>query len=719
MIALKEAVHRWSVDSERAYGLLDTFDPPPDAQVLFENLHMNPALGVNIDGISAADSGGYTGVVEGRFAHPDGDGFGWRIQAAQPNDASLRGAGPQWGGVGMMWVEPGKAYSAGVEAYIVSSASGATGIRIDFLWIDSNGGVIVQTTGSVTNDDTPLNTRRWITVDGVEAPDGAVRAIVYTRQITNVALDVVESWWSNFTFVEGPTAPPGPVTGEVDAGYWEGTPHASKGVLYDRSVRDNYENQFETPVLGRALASGAIKQGSGGNPWIYPREFGDVQVTVKAVFREGTSPNYLWSPAIAKAPGGRVIWATNESSNIRFYLFDPTTGANSVMAGTSTVSIGAVPTVDKPYWLRVRRVGDVYTAEWWDVEPSASGSPVVTLTATLTSATSPKREEFAQPAKVGPRFWTMLTGNKGDIQEFWVEPYPYEETASGRPLGVMLNDRIEKTAPFVRVRRVGGLKSLGEPEDVRESATGKRGEVPRPSRRRGKTATYEGDIIAQNLKGLRIAEDLFQSVFDDIEGEGRVDVAATPWSPARFFRARALSCPITENDRKNYSSDFVLTLRLSDPRVFDPELLGPFTTGGITGGSGLTLPVSVPFTMPAGTNASSTVLVTNPGSCDTDPLLTLVGPGRHPQVKNLTLGLTLQFVDLDLGGGDVTVDFRTRRATLENGDDISSQIEASTSDWWDEDAPGLAVGDNLLQFTADGLASPAKMEVRFHAADPA
>lgn len=123
-----------------------------------------------------------------------------------------------------------------------------------------------------------------------------------------------------------------------------------------------------------------------------------------------------------------------------------------------------------------------------------------------------------------------------------------------------------------------GPGSLGEPEDVRDRPPGAAREIARRSVRRGKTWVYEGILKARTLMQLREAEALFRAAFDDLEGEGRMDVTWHPLLtafaevPPKFYEARALTADIIDSqDTRNFERPFVVGLRMSDRRYFDEE----------------------------------------------------------------------------------------------------------------------------------------------------
>ncbi len=129
--------------------------------------------------------------------------------------------------------------------------------------------------------------------------------------------------------------------------------------------------------------------------------------------------------------------------------------------------------------------------------------------------------------------------------------------------------------PCFKVRRVTGLYSLGDPQDVRDNRVGADGEIPRMSRRRGKTVVYEGTIKARTRLELLTARDTLIAAFNDMTGEGTM---VGSWHPLntefdgedpRYFKARALTCEvIDEQTTTKHERPFVLSLRMSDAKFY-------------------------------------------------------------------------------------------------------------------------------------------------------
>lgn len=280
--------------------------------------------------------------------------------------------------------------------------------------------------------------------------------------------------------------------------------------------------------------------------------------------------------------------------------------------------------------------------------------------------------------------------------------------------GVTLNRKVDDAGvavwPRYELQRIGGLGSLGDIDDQRRDRIGRRGELPLPALRRGKTVTYEGEILARTLLELRTAEQALLAAFDPVTyagaQEGRMDVTAHPDAVgllpglARFFRGRPLSCSVEESQGKpDWRRGFAVALRMADPRVYAPTLLGPYSTGAFAAGV-------------------ASVVVANPGTVETDPTIAVTGPTAATwSVENVTTGRRLEFDNFALVAGETaTIDFAARTVVLA-GADRADKLDLLTSDWWNRGEPGLASGNNTIELRSATSTGATVASVSFYAAD--
>lgn len=126
-------------------------------------------------------------------------------------------------------------------------------------------------------------------------------------------------------------------------------------------------------------------------------------------------------------------------------------------------------------------------------------------------------------------------------------------------------------------------------------------------------------------------------------------------------------------------NDVVFTIGLiaPDPRKYS-TLLQSITVAQGSPAAGLAPPLTPPVALPAGAPPMS-ASVTNNGSFETRPTVTIAGPISSPAVVNQTTGQQVSFTALTLGATDVlVVDFLNQRAAL-NGVFRTADLSSS---WW-------------------------------------
>lgn len=167
-----------------------------------------------------------------------------------------------------------------------------------------------------------------------------------------------------------------------------------------------------------------------------------------------------------------------------------------------------------------------------------------------------------------------LTAEEADTLAFFAANPTFDPAIQPDPLVLnrLTDDSGDPVYPRHRVRKITGLAGSGESGDRRDVRVGAQGEIPRRSRRRGKTITYEGVTQAQSRAQLRAAEADLRAAFDDQSEEGWMVVTPHPLYDSsgdfRYFPARALACEV--DDQATFSparaslgheSPFVIALR--------------------------------------------------------------------------------------------------------------------------------------------------------------
>lgn len=246
------------------------------------------------------------------------------------------------------------------------------------------------------------------------------------------------------------------------------------------------------------------------------------------------------------------------------------------------------------------------------------------------------------------------------------------------------------TIPVIRLDRIGGMYSLGEIEDLRASRTGAIGEIVYPSLMRGKTVTYEGRVIGTTLQTMRQWITLLRNAFTDTVNERRMTIHPDPLYGTGdfYFMARPMAFECDEEQiyaatrrPSGFQRNFILTLRMSDPRFY-ANGVDEWDTGS--------------------------VMVFNKGSAPSDPTVIISGIDDPKDVwaQNLTTGGKLLFKELP-STEDVQIDFR-KCSAWQGEQQITHLLRVAESNWWDYEQPGVAPGQNEITSCGD------KTRVIFH-----
>lgn len=262
--------------------------------------------------------------------------------------------------------------------------------------------------------------------------------------------------------------------------------------------------------------------------------------------------------------------------------------------------------------------------------------------------------------------------------------------------GFVLNDLSVwmPSSAYAKLQRITGWHSLPEADDNRDPLTGRIGEIVYRSFPRGKSVSYEGDIIAINAQQLRRFGNQMRSAFSDRSNEHTMqvvpdaDYGSTIWE----YNARTVSFDMDDEVTidhlavpTEYQQHFILTLRLSDPRYY---LVGGASSVGPQAG---------------GVHE----IIDNAGTAPVDPTFTITVPsaaggitiGNITQINPRTGANYRLFFNSGVPAGTLTVDFKARTASMGDGTDVLPLLNPTQSDWWDEDAVGLLPGNNELTVT--------------------
>lgn len=217
--------------------------------------------------------------------------------------------------------------------------------------------------------------------------------------------------------------------------------------------------------------------------------------------------------------------------------------------------------------------------------------------------------------------------------------------------------------PRIYVQRIPGLHALPDRPDPRQRKVARIGETPFPTSPDGKTVTYEGEIKASSVPVLRELRTAMLAAFADTVNEGYMDLLpqSADSSPAgRFYgKVLALDPPEELGGPKGFDRAFTLSFRLSNPRIFFPDLAVDVT--------------------------GNPAAVTNTGSAPAEPVITVAGAAGTVTLTDGTRLLTF----LGVPSGALVVDFAARTAKVGT---TCCELDVANSDWWDPFVDGIAAG---------------------------
>jgi hypothetical protein len=144
-----------------------------------------------------------------------------------------------------------------------------------------------------------------------------------------------------------------------------------------------------------------------------------------------------------------------------------------------------------------------------------------------------------------------------------------------------------------------------------------------------------------------------------------------------------------------------------DPRFYIQGQLNSGNVGVLSGG-GFIVPAILPVTSSHGTGG--TVTMTNSGSTDTHPTLTLTGPLTNPYVQNRTTGYAFQLDYTIPGGVSVVIDMYGRTVVYGGNTNFIQYVDP-LSTWWT-----LIEGDNTISLTTASASDTGYMSLTAYSA---
>lgn len=153
--------------------------------------------------------------------------------------------------------------------------------------------------------------------------------------------------------------------------------------------------------------------------------------------------------------------------------------------------------------------------------------------------------------------------------------YPAETDTAAAILNERFDTSGDPNYPRVKVQTIGGLFSLPDGTDLVDAPTNRDGEIPRRSRRRGKTITYEGLVEDLSVDGWQTYVQTLKEAFYDLE-PGRMEVALHTLNPndaslTRYYEGRPLTLDIGDpiEAQSKVAGSFLLAVRNHEGLYFD------------------------------------------------------------------------------------------------------------------------------------------------------
>lgn len=243
--------------------------------------------------------------------------------------------------------------------------------------------------------------------------------------------------------------------------------------------------------------------------------------------------------------------------------------------------------------------------------------------------------------------------------------------------------------------------------EVRESAddlVGFDGGIHGPFYYSRRPVVLSGSVINQSSSTSRNhALDRLMRATNAMRGDAILRWTPDGGSPVQTLLRRQQPVRITGAWAKTFQAPMVA----ADPRIYSQEVkTQSVSASGIANPSGRGYPETFDVDYGGG-SVQGQMFVTNEGSADTYPILTVTGPGTNPAILNYTTG---QYVSLfyTLGVGDQMVIDTLNRTIFVNGQSRYSALDFGRTNWW-----ALQAGENELRLLWTNFAEPASLYVQW------
>lgn len=248
--------------------------------------------------------------------------------------------------------------------------------------------------------------------------------------------------------------------------------------------------------------------------------------------------------------------------------------------------------------------------------------------------------------------------------------------------------------PYAVADVITGLHDMGDADDPRDNANEQVGEVPYPRLLKGKTAVWNGRIIARSLQEMRQVRTALIGAASNAPYDGPLTIAPHPsfGGVSLTCYGRVLACPVDDRQELDphtlptpWQRKFILSFRLRDPRFFDLDVAHAITGSAASG---------------------STATLVTVGNAPLDPVFAIAAPGGVVTLTHMGTGRTIVFRS-DLPSGSLAVDFGLRQARIGTRD-VSGFIDRAATNWWDPGVAGLEpASSNVVKVTGGAWAVSA------------
>lgn len=225
-----------------------------------------------------------------------------------------------------------------------------------------------------------------------------------------------------------------------------------------------------------------------------------------------------------------------------------------------------------------------------------------------------------------------------------------------------------------------------------EDRSGRDGSFDAPSFRGSRVVTMMGRAVAPDPVAAELAMYRFKALLAD--GSSLKPLVAHELANRIRAEVRLSDLPRAELRPGRVEFDFQAVFVAPDPRLYSADLATfDLTLPDNTTAGGVTVPLTVPFTVAAPVGATSERTVVNAGTVPTFPTVTIRGPVTDPVLENVTTGRRLRLKYNLAAGNSLVVDFDNEMVLL-NGNTPVGALDVGSSFW------SLVKGPNILRYTA-------------------